>query len=111
MRLQLREGERLLSQNTVLFTAPKFIDLPQEKIRTTVKKISDNRFTLIFSGTSFQHQVAFHLPGSRYRTSDNFFDLFPGYPHEVNLTMENGINQSAAQVKRNLQVMSVADTY
>jgi beta-mannosidase len=111
MRIALTHESRVLSENTVLFTAPRFMDLPKEDLRPRVRSIGDNRFSLGFTGRTFQHQVSFHLPGVSYRASNNFFDLFPGVPLEVIVTIEGKNQVNRTWVQKRLQVVSVADTY
>jgi beta-mannosidase len=111
MRLKLMQENKALSQNTVLFTAPRFIDLPKRKIFPSVNKIGINRFVFHFKSETFQHQVSFHLTGTHYRASDNFFDLFPGIVHAVTVMVDHEKDIGVAWIKRRLQVMSVADTY
>jgi beta-mannosidase len=111
MRLSLVQDDRVLSENTVLFTAPRFIELPKEKLVPSVKKVAAASYALLFKSKTFQHQVSFHLKGTRYRATDNFFDLFPGIVHTVSVTVEGEKHPGVAWVKRRLEVMSVAESY
>ncbi|MBN1307502.1 MAG: glycoside hydrolase family 2 protein [Chitinispirillaceae bacterium] len=111
MRLTIAGDTGTLSRNTVLFTAPRFIELPKERVRPRIDRTGKNRFVLHFKSTTFQHQVAFHLHETKYRASDNFFDLFPGIVHSVTVTVEEEKRPSAAWVKKRMRIISVAETY
>lgn len=111
MRLLLVGDTGIIARNSLLFTAPRFIELPKAPIVPDVKKTSARRFSLVFRGSVFQHQVAFHIPGVRYRASDNYFDLFPGTVHSIDLTIEGDRDVSLSWLEKNLYVTSVAWTY
>lgn len=111
MRGTLVRNGKVVSRSSVFFTAPRFIELPKERVVPSVKRIGANRFELIFNSGTFQHQFSFHLPGVKYRASDNFFDLFPGETREVTVRVEQKETFSTGRVKQLLQLMSVADTY
>jgi beta-mannosidase len=111
LRVILKKNDEIISRNSTLFTAPRFIDLSREKIVPLVNKIADRRFALVFTAKTFQHQLSFHLPGVNYRATDNFFDLFPGEVRSVTIFVEGERRLSVAWVKRNVEVLSVAESY
>ena len=109
LRVFLRGGRRILSRQTVFFTAPRFLELPKGKLRVDIKKERDRQFLLRFSSPVFQHQVGFHLRKTAYHATDNFFDLDPGESREIVVTTEKPYSSEA--VKKMLQMGSLVDTY
>ncbi len=109
LRIFLTDGDELLSQNTVFFTAPRYLEFEREKLMPSIEKTGECCYKLHFEAQQFHHQVMFNLPNAPSRASDNFFDLFPNVPHFVELRTEE--NFSVAQLKKRLNVMSYADAY
>ncbi len=109
LRVFLRGARRILSRQTVFFTAPRFLELPKGKLRVDIKKERDRQFLLRFSSPVFQHQVGFHLRKTAYHATDNFFDLDPGESREIVVTTEKPYSSEA--VKKMLQMGSLVDTY
>jgi beta-mannosidase len=103
-----REGE-LLSQNTVFLTAPRFMELPRAKTTIAAAAEDVGTFRITFTSPVFQHGFCFHLPRTRYRATDNYFDLFPGVPHTVRVSVEEPID--ADDLRNRLTTMSLVDSY
>src|SRR5262249_17348026 len=80
LRLWLEIGGQTVSQQTVFFTAPRFLDLRPAPVQHTIQAQADGVFAIEFSSPVFQHSVAFDLAGIEYRASDNFFELYPNVP-------------------------------
>jgi hypothetical protein len=57
----------------------------------------------------FQYQVQFALSGTAFRASDNYFDLYPGIPHRVEVKTARAI--PLRQFEKQLGTMSLADSY
>lgn len=107
IRLETRDGHR--SEDTVFFTAPRFLDLPRARITTSVQRVSEREFDLGFQSQVFQHRVQVDLPGLPHRASDNFFDLYPGETHSVRIrTLAPATKQS---IRRALTSRSLVDSY
>jgi hypothetical protein len=53
--------------------------------------------------------VSFHLPQTRYRATDNFFDLYPNVPHTVRISLNEPMAASALQAR--LTTMSFVESY
>lgn len=107
IRLETRDGH--CSEDTVFFTAPRFLDLPRSRIITSVKRVSDREFDLSFHAKTFQHRVQFDLPGLPHKASDNFFDLYPGEPQGVRVcTLAPSTKHAIIQA---LTTRSLADSY
>jgi beta-mannosidase len=99
----------ILSQNTVFLTAPRFMDLPRERLSPLIKRIGPQSYRLVFRAKSYQHQVAVGLDSTPHRLSDNFFDLYPSVPRAITVDLEKPCDP--APLRRRLSVMSLADTY
>jgi beta-mannosidase len=109
LRIFLRDGDELLSQNTVFFTAPRYLEFGRETLSPQIEKTGAGRYELHFEAKHFHHQVMFNVPGARFHASDNFFDLYPCVPHVVELQLPQDL--SIAQLKKRLEVMSYVDSY
>ena len=92
---ELREGCipcAVLEQNGEIIARRRFVDkpyqtlgLPKPEIRV---EIADGVAT--YTADSFVFGVCLDLDGDDAALSDNFFDLFPGIPHRVNLGSKSG---------------------
>jgi beta-mannosidase len=67
------------------------------------------QFTAIFSSAVFHHNVQFHLPGIAYRAEDNFFDLYPNEPREVELRVAP--NVTLRHVEKAIEATSLVFSY
>ena len=83
LRLWLEVGGQTVSQQTVFFTAPRFLNLRRAPIQSSIHAQHDGAIEIEFSSPVFQHSVEFDLAGTDYRASDNFFELYPNVPHRV----------------------------
>ncbi len=104
---------RTVSEDTVFFTAPRFLNLPRAPVETTVTAVGEDGgvFDLEFRSPVFQHRVKFELGGLAYRASDNFFDLHPHWPHRVRVRLKGGVAVTAAELQANITTLSLADSY
>jgi beta-mannosidase len=109
LRLQLLGPKGTLSENTVLFTAPRYINFPKAQIQTQVQKTAKGTYHLVLKSPAYQHQAAFDLPGLSWRASDNYFDLWPGEAREVELKVDKDL--SAGELKNRLKAWSLVDSY
>ena len=109
LRIALDVAGRRASEETVLLTAPRFLALPQGRAAVTWRGQSARRMALTFRAPVFLHRFAFDLPGVAHRSSDNYFDLYPGEPKTVVLEFDRP--QRAARLRRRLTQRSLVDTY
>jgi beta-mannosidase len=109
LRAWIEQKGNVLSHTSVLFTAPRFMELARCAIGPLIRKISGTRFELSFTSRCFQHQVSFHLDGIGYRAEDNFFDLFPSVPHTVQIALDKPC--TVASLRKALQLTSYVDSY
>ena len=80
LRLALDLDGRRVSEDSVFFAPPRFLDLPKPRTRCSLQLASPRRGMLKVTSAVFQHRFMFELPGIVHRSSDNFFEL---YPHEA----------------------------
>jgi beta-mannosidase len=110
LRVELAVRGKVVSRQTVFLTAPRYVRLPDKPIRVRIRAAKEpGRFTAIFSSAVFHHNVQFHLPGIAYRAGDNFFDLYPNEPHEVELRFDPKIK--AAQLEKKIEIISLVNSY
>ncbi len=102
------DGE-VVSRQTAFLTARRFLDLPRAAIETQIEARGANEFALTFTSPVFQTQVRFHLENTKYRASDNFFDLYPDASHVVTVKLEADL--SVDEMARRLTSMSLVDSY
>lgn len=98
---------RRISEGTALFTAPRFVNLPRKPISVTVRAAAEaGAFELRFRSTTYQHRAAFHLRGTEYRASDNFFDLLPGIERRIVVRPAGQLRVS--DIRERLEITSLA---
>lgn len=84
----------ILSEETVFFAPPRFLNLPQAKTKITARALGGGQFELSFTSDAFQHRFAFELPGMVIRASDNFFELYPQITKTVTLTAPPSLSKT-----------------
>lgn len=110
LRIAFEAEGRTVSEDSVLFTAPRFLKLPRgTDTRVAVKMISPRLARLTFRSAAFQHRFAFELPGLEHTASDNWFELFPGVAKSVTVDLARPATRAA--ISRGLRWRSLADTY
>ncbi len=109
LRIALEAGRAGTSEETVFLAPPRFLALPKARTRVAVRLASPTRAVLTFTSPVFQHRFAFDLPGLAHRSSDNFFELYPGRRKSV--MVEFSRPQTAARVRQRVGWRSLVDTY
>jgi len=99
----------IVSEDTVFLASPRFLALPTAKASVSVSMRTPSLARLTFTSPVFQHRLAFELPGLEHRSSDNFFDLYPGVAKTVDVELAHP--QPEAGVCQALTWHSLADTY
>ena len=107
--LELREGDRPLSSNLVLFARPKRLDLPEPDIRTRVEETGEGHFAVTLEATKPALWAWLSLRDADARWSDNFVSLRPGKPTTVTLAPVDAMTRE--QIESALVVSSLVDTY
>lgn len=105
----LKEGN-LISENKVYFTPVKYMNLQKPEIITEVCDSEDN-YELHFSTDVLVKSLFIDFKDHDFILSDNYFDLVPGMEKVVYLSKERAGNLSAEELKLQLKLMSIADTY
>ena len=109
LRIALDIDGARVSEDTVFLTSPKFVHLHRARTRVAVKMTDPCHATVTFTSPELQHRFAFDLPGLRHEASDNYFDLYPGEPKAVQITLPRPL--TAARLKQTLTYRSLVDTY
>jgi beta-mannosidase len=109
LRIALRIGKETVSEQSVLFSPPRFIALSKSKVHFTVAVESVRKASITLYSEVFQHAVAFDLPGLEYEADDNFFDLYPAEKKRIGLSFRQDV--SSEQIKTVFKVHSLVDTY
>ncbi len=109
LRIALDVAGGRVSEDTVLLTTPRFMDLPRPATRVAVRVRSPRRAELTFTSPVFQHRFAFDFPGRGFTCSDNYFDLYPGEKRTVEAQFARPA--TAASLRRSIVHRSLADTY
>jgi beta-mannosidase len=84
------EGTRV-SEDTVLFTLPRFMDFPKPRTRIVIRMREPGRASISFTSDVLQHMFEFDFPGIRFATSDNFFELYPREPKAVEVEFKGPV--------------------
>ncbi|MEI9997960.1 MAG: glycoside hydrolase family 2 protein [Verrucomicrobiota bacterium] len=109
LRVELAVRGRVVSRQTVFFTAPRNLELKPARIEATLRKAGPARFELTLASRDFQHAAAFHFRGIGYGAEDNFFDLYPGTPRRV--IVKTARDLPLAQLRQRLETVSLVDSY
>jgi beta-mannosidase len=109
LRLALEINGIRVSEETVFLTSPRFLALPKARTAIAVRMTSPMKATLTFVSPVFQHRFAFDLPGLVHRSSDNYFELYPGEKRAIEV--EFARPQTPARLNRLLTWRSLVDTY
>jgi beta-mannosidase len=109
LRIALDVAGRRVSEDTVLLTTPRFMELPKPRTRVAVRMSAAGRAVVAFTSPVFQHRFAFDFPGRAFTCSDNYFDLYPGETRRVEVEFAGPV--TAARLRRSIVHLSLADTY
>ncbi len=109
LRVELIRNGEIISRQTAFFTAPKYMALQDGKTVAKMKKLGEKRFELTLSSKVYQHAVAFHFQGIRYRASDNFIDLFPGEERQFEIRLEKDL--ALSELRKRLEVTNLIESY
>ena len=105
--LEMHVNGESVSENLVLFSRPKHIELTPQNIRLAVRHDSDEGYAITLIADHVALYVWMELPGAQF--SDNFFHLRPNEPRTIRATRPHGMDDEA--VVAALKVQSLVDTY
>ncbi|HEY0946559.1 MAG TPA: glycoside hydrolase family 2 protein [Opitutaceae bacterium] len=109
LRIALDVNGACVSEDTVFLAPPRFVALPRGRTKVDVKMLSPRQAVVAFTSTVFQHRFAFDLPGVGHRSSDNYFELYPGETKTVTIDFVRPL--TAARLRPLLTCRSLVDTY
>jgi len=109
LRIALDVAGRRVSEDTVMLTTPRFMDLPKPRTRISIRMRSPGRASVAFTSPAFQHRFAFDFPRLAFACSDNYFELYPGETRTVEVRFARPV--AAARLRRLIVHRSLADTY
>jgi beta-mannosidase len=109
LRIALDVAGRRASEDTVLFTVPRFMDFPRPRTRASIRMNGPGRASVSFTSPVFQHMFEFDFAGHRFASSDNFFELYPGEKKQVEVEFSRRVTPAA--LRRALTHRSLADSY
>jgi beta-mannosidase len=106
--LELAVKGQTVSTNFVTFARPKHLELCNPDIKTEIGQAGGN-IVVTLTAKSPALWTWLELTGADARFSDNFFHLRPEKPVKIMVTSSEPL--SAAQIRKNLRVRSLFDTY
>ncbi|MEQ8706235.1 MAG: glycoside hydrolase family 2 protein [Phaeodactylibacter sp.] len=106
LRLQLADGGAVAYDQTAYLVPARSLNLPQPKVRYTVEP-SGAQLTVHLQSEVLVRGLHLSLEGVAGNFSDNFFDLCPGEPKTVQLTLP----EPPAEGWPPIRLMSVYDSY
>lgn len=109
LRIALDVDGATVSEQSVLLTPPRFMELPKAKTKASVKMQSPTSAVLRFESDVYQHAFTFDLKGCVYTASDNGFDLYPGEAKEIVVELTKKSNQT--KLNKALNFRSLVDGY
>ncbi|MEO0597543.1 MAG: glycoside hydrolase family 2 protein, partial [Chloroflexota bacterium] len=105
--LQLEVGDECVSDNLVLLSRPKHIDLHDPQLAVQVDEISDTEFDITISVQAPALYVWCELTDAQF--SDNFIDLRPNYPRTIRVAVLEAM--TIARFEQQLSIKSLYSTY
>lgn len=88
---KLYSENRLISQNRCFLVDFKHLELPEPKIKTTLKKLSESVYRLKLNSENFAWMVNIEL-SKGILLNDNYFDILPGENYEVTATLPKTVS-------------------
>jgi beta-mannosidase len=104
---RLIEDDREIARNARFLAPYKHVALPAPEWEVSVESTDTRRHTLRLTNWCFAKAAWLRVSGMEAEFSDNFFDLFPELPTEVQVETPQDI--SPAELQRRLEIRSVAE--
>ncbi len=108
-RVELIVNRKVVSNQTVFLTSPRFLDLQRSPIKVSIKREAMGEFNLSLLSKRFQHAVEFHFKRLYYRASDNFIDLHPNELRTIHI--QTSKSMTVRRLKQLLEIHSLVDTF
>ncbi|MBD5778177.1 glycoside hydrolase family 2 protein [Pelagicoccus sp. NFK12] len=109
VKLALKDGRKVVSENLVTFARPKHLTLEDPMLSVKVKAATRGSFDVTVSAKKPALWTWLELKGIDARYSDNFVHLMAGESNTIRVTPQ--IKTTAIAVKAALRARSVFDTY
>jgi len=109
LRIALDVAGACVSEDTVLLTLPRFMDLPKPRTKVSIRMVSRRRAVVGFTSPVFQHKFEFDFSGRACTCGDNYFDLYPGERRLISVRFTEPV--SRAGLARSLTYRSLAGSY
>jgi len=109
LRLALKIADQPVSEDTVFFTAPRFMNFPRALISTRITLMTQYSAVIRFRSSTFQYRLWFDFGPLAFFANDNCFDLHPGRERIVLVRFKKQI--ALAQLIRKLKYVTITDTY
>ena len=106
LRAQLVSSSKVISENILYFTSPKFLDLPVPDVTYDIKG-SDNQFTMILKTDKLAKNLFLDTKAKTAIFSDNNIDLLPGYEKTITVAYP-GIKED---FKDDLKITTLDESY
>ena len=98
-----------MNEETVLFTAPRAMELPTGRPKLALELVSDRCLRLRLVSEVWLHRCWVEFPGCAHHAEDNCFDLFPGEARVIRVDFDQPV--TLGTLNRRLRFVSLADTY
>jgi beta-mannosidase len=102
----LQVNGKQVSSNIVYFVPTKLVQLPKANIATDLTQ-QGNAYVLRLSSPALARSVYISFGELDAKFSDNYVDLLPGEPAEIQFTSPATLDQ----LKANMKIMSLADAF
>ena len=109
LRIALEVAGARVSEDTVLLTLPRFMELPAPRTKVSFRMGPQGNAVVGFTSPVFQHRFEFDFASHAFTCSDNFFDLYPGEKRLIRVHFAQ--NAPEDELARSLTHRSLADTY
>ncbi len=109
LRYELLVAGAVENEETVLFTAPRAMELPQGRPKLELQIVNERRLRVRLRSEVWLHRCWLEFSGCAHHVEDNCFDLFPGEMREVHVDFAQPVALGIQQ--RRLRFVSLADTY
>lgn len=109
VKLSLKDGETVVSENLVTFARPKHLALPDPELSCSVKSVGKGAFDVKLTAKKPALWTWVELKGIDASYSDNFVHLLKGETNTIRVTPK--VKTTVTAMKAAIKLRSVYDTY
>ncbi len=106
LRAQLENSSRVISENILYFTSPKFLDLPVPDVTYEING-SENKYTMILKTDKLAKNLFLDTKAKIAMFSENNIDLIPGNEKTITVTYPG----SKEDFKNDLKITTLDESY